>query len=125
MFHPLNSSWTSYFPFSIFAGTGSGLSNGASLSSSPLASGKAGGGLLTGGGSQEPRIVFDDHLDAYQSSGAFGFGNNYNDHRHHQLDYGALERSIHLISPADSILKQACLTFFKQLIMLINSILGE
>lgn len=79
------------------------------------------GGLLTD--PQEARIVFDDHFDAYQSSGAFGFGNNYNDH--HQLDYGALERSVHLISPADSFFKQALLAFFRQLIMLINSVLGE
>lgn len=114
---PLNSSWTSYFPFSIFAAK-SGPSDGHLMTTGLADSGN----VLTA--PKERRIVFDDQLDGYQSNGAFGFGNNYNDH-HHQLDYGALERSINLISPADNIFKQALLAFLRQLIMLINSIVGE
>jgi hypothetical protein len=105
-------SWTSFFPFSLLASAGSGISNGV-------------GSLAPSAAAREPRIVFDEHLDAYQSSGAFGFGNDYSDQQRHQLDYGALERSIHLISPTDSVFKQALLAFFRQLIMLINSMLGE
>lgn len=103
------SSWSSYFPFSIF-GSGKEISSGGLDESS-----------LLGGGGRRSQIVFNDLPGGHQSSGAtFGFSANDN-----RLDYGALEHFVNLIAPANGLVKASLVAIFRRLIMLINSMLGK
>lgn len=120
-----SSSWTSYFPFSLFgAADGPIGAGGKSISSAPgLSLGKEAGRGLFFSSDDNEEADRGDHYYYYTTTTMHqtddGRGGDF------KFNFRAFERSLNSLSPSDGMLKFALLTSLHHFTKLINSILGK